>query len=225
MFQDERDFSLQVPTNCQNNQVYFNGPKKYVQLGHLYSKGNKFSKKALVSAVITWKGVSQPFLIGGNGIKLNGVSYLKHLRNDVIPAVEAMYLNKDFTFVQDSAPSHRANQVQNFLKQKLKSRFVKNTDWPPKSPDCNPLDYYFWDRVQEKVYDGRYCYPFAKIDELKRRGCDIWDECAMDLPQIRQAMKQFLPCLEAVDTKEGDSIKNVLDRQQTNIFIEHFLII
>ena len=163
----------------------------------------------MVSAVTIWKGVSQPFFVGGNRIKVNRASYLKHLRDDLIPAVEAMYLNKDFTFVQDSAPSHRANQVQNFLKQKLKSRFVKNTDWPPKSPDCNPLDYYFWDHVQEKVYDGRYCYPFATIDELKRRIRDVWDECATDLPQIRKAMKQFLPRLEAVDAKEGGSIKTV----------------
>ena len=29
----------------------------------------------------------------------------------------------------------------------------------------------------------------------------------MDLPQIRKAMKQFLSRLEAVDTKEGGSIK------------------
>ena len=85
---------------------------------------------------------------------MNGASYVKHLRDDLIPAVEAIYPNKDFQFVQDSSPSHRANHVQNFLKQKLKSRFVKNTDWPPKLPDCNPLDYYFWDRVQEKVCDG-----------------------------------------------------------------------
>ena len=91
--------------------------------------------------------------------------------------------------------------MQNFLKQKLKSRFIKNTDWPPKSPD-----YYFPDRVQEKVYNGRYCYLSAMIDKLKRRIRDIWDECATDLPQIRKAMKQFLPRLEAADTREGGSI-------------------
>ena len=45
MFQDEKDFSLQVPTNCQNNQVYFNGPNKDVQLERLYSEGNKFYEK------------------------------------------------------------------------------------------------------------------------------------------------------------------------------------
>ena len=47
------------------------------------------------------------------------------------------------------------------------------------------------------------------IDELKRRIRDIWDECATDLPQIRKTMKEFLPCLEAVDAKEGGSIKTV----------------
>ena len=81
---------------------------------------------------------------------MNGASSLKHLRDDLISAIGAMYPNKDFTFVQDSAPSHRANQVQNFLKQKLKSRFVENTDWPPKSPDNNSLDYYFWDAFKRK---------------------------------------------------------------------------
>ena len=165
LFQDEKDFSLQVSTNRKNHRVNFNGPKKDVQPERLYSKGNKFSKKVMVSAVITWKLVSQTLSIGGNEIKVNEASYLQLLRDDLIPTVEAMYPNKDFTFVQDSAPSHCANQVRNFLKEKLKSRFVKNTNWPLKLPDCNPLDYYFWDRVQEKVYDGRYCYLFATIDE------------------------------------------------------------
>ena len=46
---------------------------------------------------------------------MNGASYLKHLRDDLIPAVEVMHPNKDFTFVQDSAPSHRANHSRQIL--------------------------------------------------------------------------------------------------------------
>ena len=53
VFQDEKDISLHVPTNRQNNGVYFSGPKKDVQPERLYSEGNKFSKKVMVSAVIT----------------------------------------------------------------------------------------------------------------------------------------------------------------------------
>ena len=41
------------------------------------------------------------------------------------------------------------------------------------------------------------------------RICDVWDECATDLPQIHKAVKQFLPRMEAVDAKEGGSIKTV----------------
>ena len=109
MFQNEKDLLLQVPSNCQNNRVYFNGPKKDVQPECLYSKGNKFSKKVMVSTAITWKGVSKSFFISGNGINVNGASYLKHLPDDLIPAVEAMYPNKDLTFMQDSAPSQCVN--------------------------------------------------------------------------------------------------------------------
>ena len=65
-YQDEKNLSLQVPTSCRNNRVYFNGPKKDVQTERLFSKGNNFLKKVMVSAVITWKGVSQPFFICGN---------------------------------------------------------------------------------------------------------------------------------------------------------------
>ena len=48
----------------------------------------------MLSALIIWRGVSQPSFIGGNGIKVKGASYLNHLRDDLIPAVEAMYLSK-----------------------------------------------------------------------------------------------------------------------------------
>ena len=53
-------------------------------------------------------------------------------------------------------------------------------------------------------------------DELKRRICDVWDECAKDLHQIRKAMKQFLCRLEAADAKEGASIKTVFGQTLMN---------
>ena len=63
-----------------------------------------------------------------------------------------MMKRKDWIFIQDSAPSHRANLVQNFLSEKLNKRFVKYSEWPPTSLDCKPLDYDFWEKVQRKVY-------------------------------------------------------------------------
>ena len=121
--------------------------------------------------------------------------------------------------MQDSAPSHRANQVQNFVKQKLTPRFVKSTYWPPKLPDCNPLDHYFWGRGQEKVYDGRYCYPLATIDELKRRIRDVWDECATDLPKSAKQWNSFSPVWKALTQKKAAQSKLFLDRHNEQKYL------
>ena len=163
----------------------------------------------MVSAVITWKGVSPPFFVAEPDIKVNGASYLKHLRSDLIPFVESVYPRNDFIFIQDSAPSHRFKPVQEFLKQKMKSRFVKNTEWPPASPDCNPLDYFFWNQVQEKVYRGRHCNSFKDLEELRKKIIEVWDECANDLKGIRKAIKQFLLRLRAVESRDGGSIETL----------------
>ena len=70
------------PLIAKTIKFYFNGPKEDAQPERLYSEGNKFSKTVMLSAVITWKDISHPFSIGGNGIKVNGASYLKYLRVD-----------------------------------------------------------------------------------------------------------------------------------------------
>ena len=49
----------------------------------------------------------------------------------------------------------------------MKRRFVKCVEWPPSSPDVNPLDYFFWDLVKTKVYQGRAGEPFSSEEELK----------------------------------------------------------
>ena len=47
------------------------------------------------------------------------------------PAMKELYPNKNFIFVQDSAPFYRTNTVQCFFREELKSRFVANTEWSP----------------------------------------------------------------------------------------------
>ena len=58
----------------------------------------------------------------------------------MFPAIKKLVQRDDWIFVQDSAPSYRSNLVQDFLEKILKRRFVKCVEWPPSSPDVNPLD-------------------------------------------------------------------------------------
>ena len=126
---------------------------------------------------------------------------------------EGAYPNNNFIFIQDSAPSHRAKIVQNVLREELKSIFFANMEGPPSSPDCNPWDCYFWNKVKEKIYSGHH--TMLNVSRLKKvlkyRIFSMWDQCANNIEPLCKVIKQFLPRLKAVVTKEGRPIKTVFD--------------
>ena len=70
-YQDEKDFALQVPTNIQSNRAYFKGKKDQVPDENLFHQKNKQSIKVMVSASLTWNGVTKPFFVNGCGVKMN----------------------------------------------------------------------------------------------------------------------------------------------------------
>ena len=54
------------------------------------------------------------------------------------------------------------------LKELLVRRFISKDEWPPKSPDLNPLDYHFWDSIVKLVYENRTTQPFENFAQLNR---------------------------------------------------------
>ena len=91
----------------------------------------------------------------------------------------------------------------------MKCRFVKCVEWPPSSPDVNPLDYFFWDLVKTKVCQGRAGEPFSSEEQLKTKIKAVWKDCVTDLKPLRKAIKQFVPRLRAVQEKQGYYIKMI----------------
>ena len=138
-----QDVTLHVPFNLQNDQVYGTGKKSDVPDENLFASTIKMSRKVIVSTVISWYGATKPFCVNENGIKVNKENYCKHLKKQLFPAIKKLVKRDDWIFVQDSAPSHRSNLVQDFLEKTSKLLFVKCVEWPPSSPDVNPLDYFF----------------------------------------------------------------------------------
>ena len=53
-----------------------------------------------------------------------------------------------------------------FSRQKLNKRIVCS-EWPPTSPDCNPLDYYFCEKVEIKAYENTFNSSSEEIQALK----------------------------------------------------------
>ena len=84
---------------------------------------------------------------------------------------------------------------------------MKYSEWPPTYPDCNPLDYYFWEKVQRKVYENRFNRAFENENALKRRIRRVWPEVSRDIEEICKALKEFVPRLKSVNEKDGQCIK------------------
>ena len=79
----------------------------------------------------------------------------------------------------------------------MPQRYIKKDQWPPKSPDSNTLDYYFWNKVKTKVYEDRQNTPFESEEEISKIK-SLWKECASNLVEIRKSMKEFPSRLRAV---------------------------
>ena len=117
--------------------------------------------------------------------KVNAGVYTKHLKTQLMPAIEKLYPDGDFIYVQDGASSHTSNLCQDFLLEHLKkkSRFVAYDEWPPYSCDLNPLDYYFWSKLKNVVYaERRGNGSFQSLEELKKSIQRNWN-AAIDMDE------------------------------------------
>ena len=63
VYHDEKDFTLKVSTNIQNNRVYFKGKEDQVPDENLFHQKNKQSIKVMVSACLTWNGATKTFFL------------------------------------------------------------------------------------------------------------------------------------------------------------------
>ena len=95
----------------------------------------------MVSTEISWYGAIKTFFVNNSSIKVNKENYFQYLSKKLFSAVEKVVKCDDWIFVQDGVLSHRSHLVQDFLKTKLKRRFIRAEEWFPSSPDVNTLNH------------------------------------------------------------------------------------
>ena len=52
-----------------------------------------------------YQGVTNPFFLDPQKAKVTGSYYTKHVRKDLLPACQKVYVDGDFVFTQDGASS------------------------------------------------------------------------------------------------------------------------
>jgi len=147
----------------------------------------------------------QIFFIDSQKTKVNRKTYIDFLKTSLLPECRRLYPDSDFVFMQDSAPSHRAEATQNFLGDNTPD-FISSQEWTPHSPDLNLLDYSVWDILQEFVYKGRH-EPFANLKDLQNVIRDKWHD--VDDQTVRKAILQWKRHLAAVAKQNGGPIQHI----------------
>jgi len=66
--------------------------------------------------------------------------------------------------MHDGAPPHFSRIARHYLNDNFPGKWIGRTG-PPRSPDLNPIDFYFWAHVKSEVYST----PVTNIDELRER--------------------------------------------------------
>ena len=169
IFNDEKWFQLNQHPNHQNTRYWGVAKPNFT----LNLKNLNVTK--IMCFVIIVQG--QAFLYwhvdeNGKNVSVNSAQYIK----SVIDLLENLPIGKLKSFYwwsQDGAPPHTSKLTMDFLKKifgnRIISRQLKNfkipdvPEWPPHSPDLNPLDYSFWGQAMQKVWEAK---P-SNINELK----------------------------------------------------------
>jgi len=125
------------------------------------------------------------------------------LHQGLLPDIIA-HSGHNFTFQQDGAPAHRSRKTVAFLTAHVPD-FIEPENWPPNSPDLNPVDYSIWGMLQQLVYRQR----IRDIEHLKEVLTACWDEISEDT--INRTIGQFRKRLSLVIAANGGHIEHHFD--------------
>ena len=137
------------------------------------------------------------------GIKVNQEYYRSHVLRHMIPQMHKLSKNSHFIFQQDGARSHTAKETIKYLKEKV-PEIIEPDEWPPSSPDLNPLDYTIWSVVEQMVYRER----IRDVDHLKKRILEAWKRLNQDT--INKSIDLFRPRLKKMIEVQGKRFEHLL---------------
>ncbi len=129
--------------------------------------------------------------------KQKAADYLKLIQDHVEPELEASEV--PLIFMQDNCSIHKAKTVMDHLAQKE----IQTLDWPPQSPDLNPIEN-VWAIIKQKLYQNNR--PPATKDELIRQVFEIWE--SFDETLLQRLSDSFPKRLRDVITKKGQWLKH-----------------
>ncbi|XP_025194313.1 uncharacterized protein LOC112593936 [Melanaphis sacchari] len=133
-------------------------------------------------------------------IQINPRSSVRNLAREVDVSVKK---------AQDGAPAHNAIIVREYLNQTFGHKWMGTygpVQWPPRSPDITPLDYFLWGHLKTVVYAN----PPINLEDLKNKIIIACSELTED-QIITATQRELLRRMEACVENNGNNFEQFIE--------------
>lgn len=195
IFCDEKLFVKEQSFNPKNDVVYA------LSVKDIPEKFRSVQRYQGASSTMVWGAISHkgkfPLTFIEKGVKINAQTYQQDvLRSNLAVNADRICGKGNWIFQQDSAPAHKAKSTQDWCRTHCPS-FISTSEWPPSSPDLNPLDYCIWGVLESRV-NSKIHRSLGELDAAIQRE---WKKLSMDT--VRAAIGSWLGRLKKVVKARG----------------------
>ncbi|GFV62197.1 DUF4817 domain-containing protein [Trichonephila clavipes] len=169
---DEAHFWLNGCVNKQNCRMWSEAnPQVYVETP-------LHPEKLTVWCALWAGGIIGPYFFKndeGHNVTVNGDRYRAMITNFFIPELNNHDV-QELWFQRDGATCHTARATIDLLKDTFGDRLISRfgpVNWPPRSCDLTPLDYFLWGYVKSLVYADKPQTLDHFEDNIRRVIADI----------------------------------------------------
>ena len=211
---DEAGFAMNGRVNSQNVREY--APRGHPPPDFHYTRNE--SRKRITA----WVGLCGdgsligPYFFEGS---VNGQNYLVMLNEEIFPQLVhkfgSQFENGHFVrlwWAQDGAPAHNALETRDWLKEFFPNHVVAlnhAVEWPPRSPDLTPCDFFLWGYVKSKVY----VTPPTSVADLKERVVREIRNVKRDPLLIQRAVRDMVRRAKMCIQEGGKHIERLLENK------------
>lgn len=126
----------------------------------------KKSPSVMVWSFMTFDTLGPLIIMDEN---INSKNYIQILEENIVPFINNSNRKESFIFQQDNAPAHKASKTLEWFKKNN----IKVMDWPPNSPDLNPIENVWWEL--EKAVRDHIPRP-TNLNDLKNILFEEWQK-------------------------------------------------
>ncbi|GFU48525.1 putative transposase [Trichonephila clavipes] len=202
LFSDEAHFWLNGYVNKQNCRIWSEAnPQVYVETP-------LHPEKLTVWCALWVGGIIGPYFKNdeGHNVTVNGDRYRAMITNFFIPELNNHDV-QELWFQQDGATCHTARATIDLLKDTFGDRLISRfgpVNWPPKSCDLTPLDYFLWGYVKSLVYADKPQTLDHLEDNIRRVIADIRPQ------MLEKVIENWTSRLDYIRASHGSPVPEII---------------